>query len=121
MTRVEYSLGWIRTLIIYILSGIGGNIFSNVTQTDDNIIKAGASTALFGIIGIIIGYVIINWRGLRVIGTLLKCQLVCICMVIIMFIFIFTPGSTTNIDYLGHLGGFLTGFWLISINPTILD
>jgi rhomboid protease GluP len=121
LTRIEYSLGWLRTLIIYILSGIGGNIFSDVTQPDSNAIKAGASTALFGIIGIILGYVIINWRGLSVIGSLLKCQLVCICMVIIMFIFIFTPGATNNIDYLGHLGGFLTGLWLISINPTILD
>jgi len=113
-------LGWIRTLIIYILSGIGGNIFSDVTQPNNDAIKAGASTALYGIIGIIIGYIIINWRGLSVVGSLLKCQLVCIGMVIIMFIFIFTPG-TSNIDYLGHLGGFLTGLWLISINPTILD
>lgn len=28
MSRVEYTYGGIKTLIIYILSGIGGNIFS---------------------------------------------------------------------------------------------
>ena len=89
-------------------------------QSNSSDIKAGASTALYGIIGIIIGYIVINWRGLNIIGSLLKCQLFCIGMIIIMFIFIFTPG-TNNIDYLGHLGGFLTGLWLISINPTILD
>lgn len=119
VSRVEYTFGWWKTLIIYIVSGIGGNIFSDLTNPSENIIKVGASTCLYGIIGAILGYIIFNWRGLNLIGRLLKCQLVFIAVIIILFIFILTPYSN-NIDYLGHLGGFITGITLCSIHSTII-
>jgi rhomboid protease GluP len=118
VSRVEYTFNAFRTLFIYILSGIGGNIFSCLTNPSDNVVKAGASTCLYGIIGAIIGYIIINWTGLNVIGRLLKCQLVFIAIMIIMFIFVLTPYSD-NIDYMGHLGGFLTGLTASAIHSTI--
>jgi membrane associated rhomboid family serine protease len=101
-----------------LISGIGGNIFSNLTDPSDTIVKAGASTSLYGIIGAILGYIVINWKGFDVIGRLLKCQLVCISIIIVLFIFVLTPYSD-NIDYLGHLGGFITGFTLTAIHTTI--
>lgn len=119
VTRVQYSIGPLKTFVIYIVSGIGGNIFSVLIQPND--IKAGASTSLYGIIGFILGYMVINWKGLAVIGPILKCQLFCISLMIIFFIFFFTPEMDTNVDYYGHLGGFLTGFWLTSIHETIID
>lgn len=107
-------------MIIYIVSGIGGNIFTNLTNPSDTIVKAGASTCLFGIIGAIIGYVILNWRGLNLIGRLLKCQLVFTAGIIVLFIFVLTPYSD-NIDYMGHLGGFLTGLTICAIHTTIVS
>ncbi len=102
------------------MSGIGGNIFSDLTNGSDNIVKVGASTCLYGIIGAIIGYIILNWRGLNLIGRILKCQLIFIAVIIILFIFVLTPYSS-NVDYMGHLGGFLTGLTLCAIHPTIVN
>lgn len=85
-------------------------------------IKAGASTALFGIIGVILGYVIINWSGLDLVGPQMKCQIFCNALLIIMFTFIFTPASNgSGVDYMGHLGGFLAGLWMTSIGTTIIN
>lgn len=94
LSRVEWTYGPVKTLIIYLLSGIGGNIFSALI--DPIPIKAGASTALFGIIGVIIGYIIINWNGLDMIGQAMKCQIWCTGLMIVVFIFIFTPSSTSS-------------------------
>ena len=117
VTRIEHSFGLVRTFLIYMLSGIGGNIFSALIDSMD--IKAGASTSLYGVIGVIIGYMIINWSGLDIVGPIMKYQLCCTSVMIIMFIFFFSVLGTANVDAFGHLGGFLTGLFLSSINETI--
>lgn len=121
LSRIEYTFGFWKTLIIYIVCGISGNIFSVVCAPGG--VKAGASTALFGIIGVIMGYIIINWNGLDLVGRAMKCQIWCTGLMIIVFIFIFTPSSNNNsgIDYYGHLGGFLAGVWLSAIHDTIIQ
>ena len=125
VTRIEYTYGPIKTLIIYILSGIGGNIFSLVTTSNQNRLqlKAGASTALFGMIGLTLGYLIYNWRGLNNIGVQLKCKLVCTITFLLVFVIFFAPStnssSSNNIDFFGHLGGFLTGIWMPAIEKPL--
>lgn len=53
-------------------------------------------------------------------GPVIKCQIYCTAFMIIMFILIFTPSNLNgNIDYYGHLGGFLGGMWLSAIHTTI--
>ena len=120
VSRVEYTFGPLRTLIIYLLSGIGGNIFSDLINPSNMIVKAGASTSLFGIIGTILGYLILNWKGLDVIGKMLKCQLIFLSMIIILFILILTPFNR-NIDTYGHIGGFIIGLFICAIQPTIIN
>jgi hypothetical protein len=46
--------------------GILGNAFSNLTAVDqgDDMIKAGASTSIYGLLGLIVGYCLINWPSL---------------------------------------------------------
>ena len=70
VSRVEYTFGVVRTLIMFILSGIGGNIFSLAVDVSGfaTIVKGGASTSLYGMIGVILGYIIINWAGLKLVG-----------------------------------------------------
>jgi rhomboid protease GluP len=120
LSRVEHTFGWLKTFIIYILSGIAANIFRAVITKSD-IPSAGASTSLYGIIGVIIGYIILNWNGLDLLGPMIKCQVFCSAFMIIIFIFIFTPTSGSNIDFYGHLGGFLSGLWLSAIHKTIVS
>ena len=115
MSRVEYTFGTPKTIAIYLVSAIGGNIFSAVCQPFN--IKAGASTSLYGLLGLLIAYLILNWDGLDLIGPIMKCQLVCITIMLLVFILVFTSVSgVENIDYFGHLGGFLTGMWMCSIH-----
>ena len=71
--------------------------------------------------GVIIGYIVVNWYGIDLIGPVLKCQLFCVVMFVVVFIFIFTPTSSGGVDYFGHLGGFLSGICLASIHNSILD
>jgi rhomboid protease GluP len=120
VSRVEYTFGPLRTLIIYLLSGIGGNIFSDLINPSNMIVKAGASTSLFGIIGTILGYLILNWKGLDVIGKMLKCQLIFLSLIIILFILILTLFNR-NIDTYGHIGGFIIGLFICAIQPTIIN
>lgn len=65
VSRVEHTYGFLWTLLMYIVSGIAGNILAAVTAaypyTEVNV---GASTALYGMLGILIGYMILNWKGL---------------------------------------------------------
>lgn len=111
----------VRTLFVFLLCGIAGGIFTlAVDKGGFNTIKAGASTALYGMIGIILGYIIINWRGLRQIGSALRCNILCSFFFLLIFVLIFTPGRS-NVDHLGHLGGFLAGVWISAIGDTIIS
>lgn len=47
---MEPMLGHLRFLLVYLLSGIGGNLLS-LAFGSDKVISAGASTALFGLFG----------------------------------------------------------------------
>jgi rhomboid protease GluP len=121
VSRIEYTLGFPKALCIYLLSGISGNIFSDAINKGA-FLSAGASTALFGMIGVILGYIILNWNGVDLLGPVIKCQLYCSAMTMFFFVLIFTPSSVnSNIDWYGHLGGFLGGLWLTAIHQTIIS
>ena len=72
-------------------------------------------------IGLILGYLIYNWRGLNNIGFQLKCKLVCYVMFLLIFVLFFTPSNGQSIDFFGHLGGFLTGIWMPAIEKPLND
>lgn len=107
VSRVEYTLGAWRLLILVILAGIGGNIFSALASFDA--IKMGASTSIFGALGFCIGYIILNWRGLKTIDQMLRYHVIYTAVMFLIFGVIST--SSPNVDIFGHLGGFLIGVW----------
>lgn len=120
VSRVEYTYQPIWTIIIYILSGIAGNILAVVTTGYPYAtVNVGASTALYGMIGLLIGYVIINWRGMNFMPIAMRLKLLVMLLLIIAMAIIFTLGQK-NISYMGHLGGFLGGLWLSGIPPSII-
>lgn len=108
-------------MVLYLICGIGGNIFSLTVDTGsyNSVYKAGASTALYGSIGMILGYLIINWTGLQPVGDQMRCNIVCVFLFLLIFVLIFTP-SNENVDFYGHLGGFLTGIWVTGFLKTLI-
>lgn len=101
---IEPMIGHLRFLVIYLLSGVGGNLLSLALGSDKSI-GAGASTALFGLFGAVIALGI-RHRSNPAIAYVARQALVL--AIINLFIDIFLP----NIDIYGHIGGLLTGFLL---------
>lgn len=103
-TALEKVLGKKNTLILYILSAFGGVLFSSLLSDS---VAVGASTAIFGIFGCYISFLIINWSAMGVYGPL-RYYLLCIILMIILFNFMSGTMADT-IDNWGHLGGLGTG------------
>ncbi len=100
---VERFFGTIRLLVIYFLSGIGGVALSLAFSPSPS---AGASGAIFGLLGALGTFLFIH-RGLF--GRLGQQQLRQIVVVAVLNLVI---GLTPGIDQWGHFGGFVTGIAL---------
>ncbi len=104
--NLEMEIGKVKYLIIYLLSGLGGNLLSSwwEIQTADYAISAGASGAVFGLIGTLL-YVAIRNHG-RV-GEISGRGIVF--MIIVSLYYGFT---SSGVDNMAHIGGLVTGFLL---------
>lgn len=104
--QLEMEIGKIKYLIIYFVSGFGGNLLSLAFELrgGEYAVSAGASGAIFGLIGALL-YIAIRNRG-RV-GTVSGRGIVF--MVVITLYYGFT---STGIDNMAHIGGLLTGIVL---------
>lgn len=98
--------GKIRYLVIYMLGGIAGNIVSVYfeTRTDDYAVSAGASGAIFAVIGALVCVVILN-RG--------KLEDYSGRRLLLMAGLSVVEGLTSKgVDNWAHIGGLVTGFLL---------
>lgn len=98
-------------LIIYILAGIVGNLFTYAFGSP-NSVSAGASTSLYGLFGLAVG-IMLNYRNdeiLRSFGSSF------IFIIVINVIYSFMMPS---VGVLGHLGGLIGGLVLSGIFPII--
>ena len=104
--NLEGEIGKIKFLIIYFLSGLSGNILSAFwdMQTGDYAVSAGASGAIFGIVGAIL-YVAIRNRGR--LGTITGRGI--LFMIILSLYYGFTSGG---VDNFAHIGGLVSGLVL---------
>jgi len=75
-SSLERTIQWKRTALLYFGSAFGGILFSSLLS---NSLSVGASTAIFGMIGSQIGYLLKNWKGL---DSSVRCNF-------LIFIFIF--------------------------------
>ena len=102
--RLEPAVGRLRFLLIYIAGGLGGNFISLfwVMRTGDYSVSAGASGAVFAVMGGMI-YVIIRHRG-RVADLTMKQMLI---MAAFSLYFGF---ASEGVDNAAHAGGLLCGF-----------
>ena len=104
-TQVEYFYGKVKYIIIYLFSLIMGSLFT-VALSSVNTVSAGASGAIFGLLGSIL-YFGVKYRGY--IGNSLVNQIVPV-VVLNLIIGFTTPG----IGNAAHIGG-LVGGYLISM------
>ena len=107
--NLEIEIGKLRFLLIYMLSGIGGNVCSLLWNLYEEtaVVSAGASGAVFGIMGALVCAAIQN-RGY--VGRLNKRGLIFMATLSLYF------GLTgSGIDNAAHIGGLICGFVLQSI------
>lgn len=111
---IEKEVGHIRYLICYLLSGIGGNVISLFCRflTFNPVCSIGASTAVFGLDGVLLALVLFAGR---------RMQNVTAGRVVLMIAYSLYSGFTgANVDNAAHVGGVLTGF-LLGILMCIAD
>lgn len=103
---LEEQLGKIKFVLLYLLSGLGGNVLSAFmdVRVGEYTVSAGASGAIFGIIGALI-YVALRNKGH--VGNLTGRGLAF--MVVLSLYFGFT---SAGVDNLAHMGGLASGFLL---------
>lgn len=88
VSRLEYSFGKIKILVVYLITGIAGDIFSNIFYTS-LMLKAGSSTSLYGMVGLSVGYIIINWPAFGRVGFICKFKIIFITVVLVFILIIF--------------------------------
>lgn len=103
--QVEKFYGHVKTLLIFVYSGVIGNLLSLILM-DDGVISAGASGAIFGLMGAIL-YFAINQRTYM--GEALKREILPVIIINLMLGFL-VPG----INMYAHLGGFVSGMLISS-------
>lgn len=107
-TIVEKALGHFKFFITYIFAGLCGSMLSFVLMLNnqDFAVSAGASGAIFGLVGALVWVVIRNkgsYEGISRQG-----------MIFMVVIMLYYGVSSAGVDNWDHLGGLIGGF-LISI------
>lgn len=101
--QLENEIGRIRFLLIYFISGIGGNLCSlywNVSH-GEQIISAGASGAIFGLMGALLYIVAVNRGRLgRLSGR---------GMLIMVALSLYFGLTSSGVDNSAHVGGLICG------------
>lgn len=104
--NLELEIGKVRFVIIYFASGIIGNIvslFYDLTL-EQPAVSAGASGAIFGLMGALL-YVVIANRGR--LGRLSGRG-----MLVMVILSLYFGLTSTGVDNLAHIGGVVSGFLL---------
>lgn len=105
-SNLEYEIGKIKFIIIYFASGLFGNLLSAFGDVivGEYAVSAGASGAVFGIVGALL-YVAIRNRGQ--IGNVSGRGLV-----FILILNLYYGLTSSGVDNMAHIGGFFAGFLL---------
>ena len=107
--RLEPVLGKVKFILVYLLGGLGGNIFSLLMETKkaEYAVSAGASGAVFAVMGAML-YVVIRSRG--------RIQDISVRQMMNMAGFSLYFGFTsTGVDNAAHVGGLVCGFILAAL------
>lgn len=103
---LEIVMGSVKYLLIYVLGGLAGNLLSMAMdiRTEEYAVSAGASGAIFAVIGALL-YVIIRNKGRLGEITFQRMALMAVLSILQGF-------TETGTDNAAHVGGFAAGFIL---------
>ena len=106
--NLERALGHVKYLIFYLLCGIGSNWVSMMAHTADTMtVSAGASGAIFGVVGGLLYVVTINKGRLEDLNTRQ--------LVVMIFFSLYLGYTSTGVDNIAHLSGLVIGIILAII------
>ena len=108
-SRLEQAIGKIKFLLIYLIGGVLGNVISLLIElrTQDFAVSAGASGAVFAVMGAMI-YIVIRNKGW--LGDLSMRQILVMAAFSLYFGF-----ASTGVDNTAHVGGMVSGVFLAVI------
>jgi rhomboid protease GluP len=100
--EVELAYGHGRFLLLYLMGGFAGNVFSFIFTPGSSL---GSSTAVFGLVA---AEAVFFYQNRRLFGNRTRSVIMNLASIVLINLFIgITPGS--GIDNFGHLGGLLGG------------
>lgn len=104
--NLERALGHVKYVVLYLLSGLCGSLLSGwmMLRTGDYAVSAGASGAIFGVMGGLI-YVLIRNHGRLEDLTAKR-------LVFMAALSLYLGFTSTGVDNYAHLGGLLSGILL---------
>ena len=107
--RLERMLGSVRFLVLYLAAGLLGNVVSLAWHIamHDYVVSAGASGAIFGIVGALVFAFVRNIRLIP--GAALKR------LAVWSLVYVLLSLSDAGVDHLAHAGGFVSGFALCAL------
>lgn len=106
--NLERALGHVKYLIFYLLCGIGSNWVSMMAHSTDTMtVSAGASGAIFGVVGGLLYVVTANKGRLEDLSTRQ--------LVIMIFFSLYLGYTSTSVDNTAHLSGLVIGIVLAII------
>lgn len=106
--NLERALGHVKYLIFYLLCGIGSNWVSMMAHSTDTMtVSAGASGAIFGVVGGLLYVVTANKGRLEDLSTRQ--------LVIMLFFSLYLGYTSTGVDNTAHLSGLVIGIVLAII------
>ncbi len=100
-TQIEYIYGKVKYFVIYIISAVIGSLFT-VVLSDSNVVAAGASGAIFGLLGSLLyfGYNYRGYFGNQIINQVLP----------VIALNLLIGFSSPNIGNAAHIGGLIGGY-----------
>lgn len=101
---IEEEVGHICYLLLYFLSGIGGNLLSLLIKVinSDMSSSVGASGAVFGLDGVLLAMVLLSGRKMQDVTPARVLAMIALSL--------YSGFSGSNIDNAAHVGGLITGF-----------
>lgn len=106
---LEDEIGSFKYLLLYFMSGLAGNVLSAAMdlKTGEFVVSAGASGAIFGVIGALLIIVAKNHGHLRTLdGRGMVFMVVCS---------LYHGFTSTGVDNMAHIGGLVVGILLAFI------